>query len=65
MAETKQTKSTSTEGTGDSKLNFCCGNFEEMSRMMQEFCGGEKGTFDCGAMMEKMCGSAPKESDRQ
>ncbi len=65
MADTEQTKSTSTERCGDSKFNFSCGNFKEMFKMMQKFCAGKEGTFDCGAMMQKMCCGAPEKSGQQ
>lgn len=62
MAGTKQNNSSNAEGTKDSGFKFPCCNFENMSEMMRKFCGGEDGTFDCEAMMKKMCCMAPKES---
>jgi hypothetical protein len=35
-----------------------------MAQMMQKFCGGKDGSFDCCTMLEKMCGMASKESDK-
>ncbi len=65
MADPKQTKSASTEGSGDSdsKSSWC--NSEQMSQMMRRFCGGEDGTFDCKAMMQKMCGVVPEKPDHK
>ena len=68
MAETKETNSTSKEGFGQPEFKFCCGDAEEMSRMMRKFCRGEDKTFDCRAMMQmmqKMCCVAPEKSGRQ
>ena len=64
MGDTKKTKSASTEGPANSEFKFCWGNFEKMFQMMQKFCGGEKGTFDCGTMMQKMCGVTPEKPDQ-
>ena len=64
MKDTKQKRSTKTEGPGGSNSRFSCCNFENMVQMMQKFCEGKEGGFDCCAMMEKMCGRAPKESDK-
>jgi hypothetical protein len=64
MKDAKQTKSTKTEGPGGSKSKSSCCNFENMAQMMRKFCRGKDGTFDCCAMMEKMCGMASKESDK-
>ena len=55
MADTKKTKSASTEGSGDSGLESSCCDFEKMPQMMRRFCGGEDRSFDCGAMMQRMC----------
>jgi len=65
MADTKQTKSASIEGSGDSGFKSSCCNSEKMSQMMRRFCGGEDGAFDCEAMMQKMCCVAPKKSGQQ
>ena len=65
MAETKETKSTSKEKFGQSEFKFCCGDAEEMSRMIRNFCSTEGGTFDCGEMMhkmQKMCCASPEKS---
>ncbi len=56
MADTKHTKTTSKEETQNSGFKFPCGNFEEMSNMMQNCCGSGEGSFDCCAMMRQMCG---------
>jgi hypothetical protein len=43
---------------------FTCCNVEDMAKMMQNFGGEGKGTFDCQAMMQmmqKMFDSTPKE----
>lgn len=64
MADTKQTKSESAEWSADSDFKSSCCSFENMAQMMQKFCGGEDGTFDCWRMMKRMCGIAPKESNQ-
>ncbi len=65
MADPRQTKSSSTEGSGDSDSKSSCCNSEKMSQMMRRFCGGEDGTFDCKAMMQKMCGVVPEKPDQK
>ena len=65
MKSTKQTESTKTERPGGSSAKSSCCNFENMAQMMRKFCGGENGSFDCCAMMEKMCGTDREESDQQ
>ena len=65
MKDTKQTKSAKTERPGGSNSKFSCCNFENMAQMMQKFCGGKDGSFDCCAMMEKMCGKDREKSDQQ
>ena len=64
MKDTKQRKSTKTEGpeTPDAKSSCC--SFENMAQMMQNFCGGKERGFDCCAMMEKMRGMGSKESKK-
>lgn len=57
MNDSEQTKSTKTGRPGDSNAKSSCCNFEKMAQMMKKFCGGEDGSFDCCAMMEKMCGT--------
>ena len=61
MSDKKEKK----EETKDEPRSTCC-NFEDMTKMMQNFCGEGKGTFDCQAMMQemmqKMPGSTPNES---
>ncbi len=48
----------------------CCAGFdpstccEQMSKMMQQFCGTEKDGFDCMAMMQKM-GVGPSDDKEQ
>ena len=64
MKDSKQTKSRKAERPGGSNSKFSCCNFENMAQMMRKFCGGKDGSFDCCAMMEKMCGMASKESDK-
>ena len=65
MKDTKQTKSTRTERPGGSNSKFSCCNFENMAQMMQKFCGAKDGSFDCCAMMQKMCGTDGEKSDQQ
>jgi hypothetical protein len=68
MADTKQTKSTSTKESGDTEVKFCCGDSAEMSQIMRQFCKSEDGNFDCGKMMQmmqKMCCAAPEKSGKQ
>ena len=64
MEDTKQTKSTKNERPGGSNFKPGCCNFDNMAQMMQKFCEGKEGTFDCCAMMKKMCGTASRESDK-
>jgi hypothetical protein len=68
MAETKEKKSASSEGSGFSDFKFCCKDSENMVQMMRKFCKGKNGTFDCGKMMKMMqkmrCASSEK-SDSQ
>lgn len=64
MVETKQRKSAKTERPGGFSFKFSCCNFENMAHMLRKFCGDENGTFDCSAMMQKMCGIASKKSDQ-
>ena len=65
MKDTKQTKSTKTERPGGPNSRSSCCNFENMAQMMRKFCGGEDGSFDCCAMMEKMCGTDREKPDQQ
>ena len=65
MTDTKQAKSTFPWGRAGFDFRNCCGGFEEMFQMMQKFCRGETGTFDCSAMMKKMCGEATKKPEQQ
>ena len=62
MADTRETNSTSKERSEQLDFKFCCGDSEAMSRMMQNFCSGEVGTFDCDEMMQKMCCTRSGES---
>ncbi len=62
MKDTKQTKSTKTGRPGGSNSKSSCCNFENIAQMMQKFCGGEDESFDCCAMMEKMCGTDREKS---
>jgi hypothetical protein len=36
-----------------------------MAQMMRKFCGGKEGSFDCCAMLEKMCGTDQEKSDQK
>ena len=65
MNDTKQKKSTKTGSPGDSNSKSSCCNFENMAQMMQKFCVGKDGSFDCCAMMEKMCGTDRDKSDQE
>ncbi len=65
MNDSKQTKSTRTGSPEDSNPKSTCCNFENMAQMMQKFCGGKDGGFDCCAMMEKMCGTDREKSDQK
>ena len=61
MSDKKKKK----KDTKDEPRSTCC-NFEDMTKMMRNFFGEEKGTFDCEAMMQKMMqkmfDSTPRES---
>jgi hypothetical protein len=65
MQDTKQTKSAKPERPEGSNSKFSCYNFEKMAKMMRKFCGGKDGTFDCFAMMQKMCATHRDEPDQQ
>ncbi|UCB50787.1 MAG: hypothetical protein JSW56_08000 [Deltaproteobacteria bacterium] len=65
MKDPKQTKSAKPERPEGSHSKFSCCNFENMAQMMRKFCGVEDGSFDCCAMMEKMCGADRKKSDQK
>ena len=85
MTDAKRTKKESNEGSGDSGFQesahqFCCDDFQKMSRMMENCeCGDSEkmsrimknlrgvmdGSFNLGAMMQRMCGGAPQKHDAQ
>lgn len=64
MKETKEKKSTKAGAPWGFGSRCSWGNFENMARMMEWCCGSREGRFDCLAMMKKMCGMAPGESDK-
>ena len=55
MADPKNTKTETAECCSGSDFKFPMGGKEDMSRMMDKFCG-EGSSFDCSAMMEKYRG---------
>ena len=65
MKDTKQKKSAKKERPGVSNSKSSCCNFENMAQMMRKFCGGKDGSFDCCAMMEKMCATDREKSDQE
>jgi hypothetical protein len=65
MADSQKTKSNSKQESQASGFKFPCGNFEEMFKMMQNFCRDGEGSFNCCEKMQQMCGDAPKESQKQ
>ena len=52
------------EKTSRMMENCECGDSEKMSRIMKNFRGVMDGSFNLGAMMQRMCG-APKKHDAQ
>jgi len=65
MQDAEKSKTKKKERSAGSQLKFPCCNFENMAAMMREFCGSGEGSFDCCAMMEKMCGTDQKKSRQQ
>jgi hypothetical protein len=63
MADSKQKDSTAKEESRTSGFNFPCGNFEEMSKMMQNFFGGGGSPNDCCEKLQQMCRGTSKESE--
>ncbi len=61
MADSKKTDSGS--GKESQAAGSCC-DFEKMSKMMQECCGGDEGSFDLKAMMQNSCCSKPQEPEK-
>ncbi len=61
MTDKKKEKHTSKDEHTAKEFNCCVGNFEDMSKMMQNFCS-EKDSFDCKEMMSQMCGDKSKET---
>lgn len=64
MEDTKQTKSAKAERPGGSNFKSPCCDSEKMAQMMRMFCGGKDETFECCAMIQKMCGTDPKQSKK-
>lgn len=60
MTEKNKTNNTGKEESQGNEFNCCNFNFEEMSKMMQNFMD-EKGSFDCKEMMRQMCGEKSKD----
>jgi hypothetical protein len=65
MKDPKQTESTKAGSPEDSNSKSSCCNFENMAQMMRKFCDGKHGSFDCCAMMQKMCGTGREESNQE
>jgi len=65
MVEKQESKSGAGEKSKSYDFKFRCCNFEDMAQMMKKFYGGEDGSFDCCAMMQKMCAPNREEPDQQ
>jgi hypothetical protein len=65
MVKKQESKSKRREESKSYGFKFPCCRFENMAQMMQKLCGGKDGSFDCCAMMEKMCGTDREKSDQQ
>ncbi len=61
MADTEKKTKGSEECCEKTDFSNCC---EQMSKMMKQFRGAEKGEFDCMAMMQKMC-CTPEQQNEQ
>ena len=61
MTDKKKAEHTTKDKSASKEFNCCSGNFEEMSKMMQNFCG-DKNSFDCSEMMSQMCGDKSKDT---
>jgi hypothetical protein len=62
MVKKQESKSKDRDQSKSHGFKIPCCSSETMAKMMQKFCGGEDGTFDCCAMMEKMCGTDREKS---
>jgi hypothetical protein len=60
MADSEKRDAGSSE---ESQASGPCWDFEKMSKMMQNCCGGE-GSFDFKEMMQRMSGCKPKQSTK-
>ena len=64
MSNPKKTKANSEQESQTSGFNCCDGNFEDMFKKMQEFCGSKEKSFDCCAMMRNMSGETSKKPQK-
>ena len=61
MTDKKKAEHTTKDKSAAKEFNCCMGNFEEMSKMMQNFYG-DKNSFDCSEMMSQICGDKSKDT---
>ncbi len=61
MAESKQKESKTKE---QSQASGTCCNIEDMFKKMQNFCGGDEGSFNCDTMMQRMCQGESKGTEK-
>ncbi len=64
MADQKKTESRPKEDSQNKGFNCCDGNFEDMFKKMQEFCGSKEKSFDCCEMMQQMFGNNAEKSQK-
>jgi len=65
MVKKQESNSKTEEQVKSHGFKFPCCSPENMAQMMKKFCGDKEGSFDCCAMMEKMCGMDRKKPDEQ
>ena len=65
MAKKQESNSKTGEQAKSHGFKFPCCSSENIAQMMKKFCEGKEGSFDCRAMMEKMCGGDRKKPDEQ
>ena len=58
----KKAKHTTKDKSAAKEFNCCMGNFEEMSKMMLNFCG-DKNSLNCIEMMSQMCCDKSEETE--
>ena len=51
--EEMKNRSASTDKNENDCFSFPCGSSEKISKLMEVFVKGKKGSFDCGEMMKK------------